>query len=1257
MSRALKARNKLGFVDGTCKKSSVDASKQIKWDRANAVVCSWLLSSVSDSIYQSQAYSDIAEDVWNSLFETYNKSDGSVVFNIHQQINNFKQNGISLSDYFNRLDSLWKEFDGLTSLTECTCEAAVKQKDHSNLMKLMQFLSGLDDSYSQVKSHILLMEPLPSVKTAFSILSREESLQRNGSLGSLQSFQTSSKSQSTAFNSRFNNKFNSNSSNKNKSQIVQCKNCGIKGHSIDKCYKIIGYPKDFKQKNDFNSQKSFSVNSATTSSGSSSVSNSTDSVGDSEFHQLTKEQYIKFLQLINDKQVNEEASASANMAGTCLFQAFSSSVNNQKWIVDSGANQHMIASKSLLHDNVDVSQLNLLVSHPNGTSAKIEKIGNMNMTNSLTLFDVFAVPDFNVNLLSVHKVCKDSTCEVIFNEHGCKIQGLQSKVMVGNGRESGGLYYMNNEPSGNSLRVNNSSSFCCVSKLTWHNRLGHPSDQALFSLKQKLNFENDILPPCDVCHKAKQTRESFPVSQHVTSDLGELIHLDVWGPYRVTTVEGFRYFLTIVDDFTRATWVYLLKSKDEVYECVMLFFNILLNQFEVKIKTVKSDNGTEFLNNKMRHLFESKGIIHQTSCVHTPQQNGVVERKHRHILNVARSLIFQSGLPLKYWGEAVLTSVFLINRTPTSVLKGASPYELVYKSSPVFDRLRVFGCLCFATKLNNLDKFSERADKCVFLGYSSDKKGYKVLSLDSNLVFVSRDVKFYESVFPLKLKSSSITNKYNDPLSSSDPFSYDDSLYSSSLLDSSRVDNLRDVHQRCGASADQYLDETNLFDVSNQTGEAHVPSSGEMFPSTSTMSEESGQDNTNSLEGDQSIRTTRSGRTVHLPAKFSDYIVEGKHKFGIEKTVNYSLLDNENLCFVSNLNKTVEPKTYSEAALDTNWIKTMNDEMEALYRNNTWEITDLPKGRKPIGCRWIYKIKYKSNGEIERFKARLVAKGYSQREGIDYEETFSPVAKMVSVRVVLSLAVHCSWPLFQLDVNNAFLYGDLSEDVYMSQPEGYHSKDDIIITGNSNAELENVKNFLKSQFFIKDLGELKYFLGIEVIKTDKGVCLNQRKYCLELLHEFGMLAYKPVKTPLETNLVLKRELDLDKSDCVVNITEFQKLIGKLIYLTMTRPDISYAVHILSQYTHKPQKSHLKVAFRLLRYLKNCPGKGVHITKDNSLNITAYVDADWAKCLFGRRSVTGFLVYFGNSLVTGFARGFMGRSMELCTRDIYCVMCV
>nr|KAJ0195950.1 hypothetical protein LSAT_V11C700347840 [Lactuca sativa] len=613
----------------------------------------------------------------------------------------------------------------------------------------------------------------------------------------------------------------------------------------------------------------------------------------------------------------------------------------------------------------------------------------------------------------------------------------------------------------------------------------------------------------------------------------------------------------------------------------------------------------------MRQLMESKGILHQTLCVHTPQQNGVVERKHRHILNVTRSLMFHSVLPLKFWGEAILTA-------------------LVYKVTTVFDKLRVFGCLCFATKLNNSDKFSERADKCIFLGYAFDKKGYKVLSLDSNLVFVSRDIKFYESVFPFKLKHSSLTDKSTVLLD--DLFSYDESISYSILLDNTNLEELRGAHQLNGASADQNLDETFPSNVSNQSGEADVPSSDEVVPTSSLLTEENVSFDTNPSDG----------RTIHMPSRFSDYVVEGKHKYGIERSVNYSALNSENLCFVASLNKIVEPQTYSEAVLDPKWIKAMNEEMEALYRNSTWEIVGLPKGRKAIGCRWIYKIKYKSNGEIERYKARLVAKGYSQREGIDYEETFSPVAKIVTVRVCLTLAIHHAWPLYQLDINNAFLYGDPSENVYMQLPEGYHSKkdnrvcrlikslyglkqaprkwnekrssslssfgfeqsindyslfvkkvkhvivillvyvDDIIITGNCRDELENVKKKLKSQFLIKDLGELKYFLGIEVIKTGQGICLNQRKYCLELLQEFGMLACKPVKTPLEPNLVIKRECDLDPSD----------------YVTV------------------------KVLKRLSR-------------ERNSYNkkFIGFVDADWAKCLFSRRSVTGYLVYFAGSLVS------------------------
>ncbi|GJY96972.1 ribonuclease H-like domain-containing protein [Tanacetum coccineum] len=220
-----------------------------------------------------------------------------------------------------------------------------------------------------------------------------------------------------------------------------------------------------------------------------------------------------------------------------------------------------------------------------------------------------------------------------------------------------------------------------------------------------------------------------------------------------------------------------------------------------------------------------------------------------------------------------------------------------------------------------------------------------------------------------------------------------------------------------------------------------------------------------------------------------------------------------------------------------NIFSTQNEEVTTLEENVISK--DLPKGRKAIGSKWIYKIKFQSIGEIDRFKARLVAQGFSQKKSIDYEETFSPVVKMVIVKCLLNVVVSQFWPIFQLGVNNAFLYGDLDEDVYMKPPEGY---------------------------FLSDLEKHKYFLGIEVVDIDKGICLNQRKYVLDLLSEHGMLACK-------------------------------------------------------LFMHSPLKSHLKTAFKILKYLKGCPGLGIHFVKTSGMSLSAFSDADWAKCVITRKSVT------------------------------------
>ncbi|GJU37694.1 ribonuclease H-like domain-containing protein [Tanacetum coccineum] len=232
-----------------------------------------------------------------------------------------------------------------------------------------------------------------------------------------------------------------------------------------------------------------------------------------------------------------------------------------------------------------------------------------------------------------------------------------------------------------------------------------------------------------------------------------------------------------------------------------------------------------------------------------------------------------------------------------------------------------------------------------------------------------------------------------------------------------------------------------------------------------------------------------------------------------------------------------------------------------------------------------------SSGEIDRYKARLVSQGFGQNEGIDYEEKFSPVVKMATVRCL--------------------------EVVYMKPPEGYFPSDNKL----DISKIEKFKVYLKSKFMIKDLGKLKYFLGIEVVDTDKGMCLNQRKYVLDLLSKYGMLAYKLAKTPLMSKLVISNEAS-GKDPLLENITDYQKLMGKLIYLTNTRPYIFYVVHCLSQFMYSPLTSHLKIVFKILRYLKSCPGLGVHITKTSGMFLNAYSDADWAKCIVIRKSITG-----------------------------------
>ncbi|CAH9085646.1 unnamed protein product [Cuscuta epithymum] len=413
------------------------------------------------------------------------------------------------------------------------------------------------------------------------------------------------------------------------------------------------------------------------------------------------------------------------------------------WIIDSGASEHITCSDVNLFDIV-THTTEPSVKIPNGESVPVHSIGSLYLPNGLCLKRVLYIPKFQCNLLSASRLTSDLSCTLTFFPDFCVLQELSSRKLIGVGRLRDGLYYME---SPGSERVALSVS---ITSDLWHQRLGHASDGKLHHISSLKGFQQSS-NFCDPCLRAKQTRLPFPTSTIKTTRCFELIHCDIWGGYRSDSLSGARYFLSIVDDFTRGVWVYLMKNKSEVSQFLIKFCNMVYTQFEQRVKRIRADNGVEFQTNILSDYYGRNGILLETSCTDTPQQNGVVERKHRHILEVARALRFQSGLPINFWGECILTAVYIINRLPSPVIFNKSPFEMLLGKVPSYDHLRVFGCLVYAHDNKQKDKFSERGSPGIFIGYPHGQKAYKIFDLQKQTVYSSRDVVFYEDKFPFKI--------------------------------------------------------------------------------------------------------------------------------------------------------------------------------------------------------------------------------------------------------------------------------------------------------------------------------------------------------------------------------------------------------------------------------------------------------------------------------------------------------------------------
>ena len=362
------------------------------------------------------------------------------------------------------------------------------------------------------------------------------------------------------------------------------------------------------------------------------------------------------------------------------------------------------------------------------------------LSNNLESTALF-VPTFPFQLLSIGKITRTLNCLVTFSPSSVMFQDSLTKKMIGEGFFLNGLYYLCKEPR--LVKAFQVDSISSKDQQIWHQRLAHPSETVLLKLFPK-KYQSSVM--CDTCQFSKFTRLPFSSSMSRASKPFELVHSDVWGP-TIESFDGYKYFVIFVDDFSRTTWLYLLKSKKDVFTMFKDFHQLVITQFQSTIQNLRTDNGTEFLSNNMSQYLSSHGIVHQTSCVGTPQQNGISERKNMDLLEKTRALMLHMNIPKKFWSQAILTATYLINRLPSRVLEFKSPYETLKGRHITLSHLRVFGCMCFVhVQALHRDKLDARAAKCVFMGYSSSQKGYKCFHPITNKMLVSRDVRFEETV-------------------------------------------------------------------------------------------------------------------------------------------------------------------------------------------------------------------------------------------------------------------------------------------------------------------------------------------------------------------------------------------------------------------------------------------------------------------------------------------------------------------------------
>lgn len=861
----------------------------------------------------------------------------------------------------------------------------------------------------------------------------------------------------------------------------------------------------------------------------------------------------------------------------------------ENWFVDSGASSHMTSNRALL-SNETISSCSEVVA-ANSSRMKIECEGDINMrllqsgrSAEVIVKGVQYVPDLCTNLLSVSAMTKQGK-SVLFNENGCRVLNREGKIVA-----TASLV-------GNMYRLDCDLGSAFVGKLQrvkqdlWHRRLGHIGHE---NFKKMCNGIVDGVDcavqnyePCAICLKGRQSR--FPFSSNGTraQEMLELVHSDVCGPMKHTSNGGARYFLIFIDDFSRKVFVFFLKAKSDVYQKFIDFVVFAENQTGRKIKTLRSDNGGEYCNGRMRDFLKSKGIQHQTSAPYTPQQNGMSERMNRSLVEKARCMLFEANLEQSFWAEAIATAAFIINRSPCSGLNETTPEEIWSGKKPNLDFMRVFGCKAMVhVPKGKRRKFDPKSTECYMIGYSESSKAYRLHNFSDGKVIVSRDVVFLENeyrevigekciefnpFFECSVETATGDNGAEAVNVHVDEFADGNSLAEGNANDSYDTFNGDEAMNSTAATLNRSNDESDnqndsIIEVSSTEDVAANSDSsvgGNRTEDESFESFTNNDDSTSDYEPSQAIR--RAERLANKPRP------------------NYA-----EMVFAYNATSLQEPISVNDALSRPDakhWETAMKEEIDSLRENNTWELVHLPADRKPINSKWVFKLKRDASGKVVRHKARLVIKGCAQKHGIDYDETYSPVVRYTSIRFLFALAAKHDLDIDQMDAVSAFLQGEIGEIIYMRQPEGFSNGtemvcrlkkslyglkqasrvwnmklnaaliafgltrsevdpciyfrvtkeymlfvavyvDDLLLFTNDTQIKRQLKEELCKQFKMKDMGEASSVLGIRVQRNRRlgTISIDQSHYVKEIVRRFDMHDCNAVSTPMDHNQRLSAEM-------------------------------------------------------------------------------------------------------------------------------------